>query len=404
MNCSLARIVGLAVLIANVATPASAADTAPESGTVWNQLLTGISRALVHTSRPGALAQPATVDPDPAVSVPMAVQANVLPARDLAQLYWPMHDGDWRLLEATILGEYMSLYESFEYDWWEDVFVLDSEDGEIGMGYENGNVVWYFIRLYVPGYGTATLDLNPPLVFLKGSALLNGSAWTSRSTATFEGYPITVSGSFSITKEGTDGKVTIPLGTYLDCRKLNVLSLTVSAMGYTERLSAQGFVMAPVIGYIKEAIVYSTGAFAGWGVLTQGVVDDKPVGGIAVVEITPPTVTITEPRNNLAVSNRIVLVKGTATDKSRVTNVWLQICGGRSFPTTTANQWTNWTAQAELEPGTNILCAWAADASGNSSAVVTNRVIYVLSDRLTLGTNPPAGGTVRGVANGQMLE
>ncbi|MCX6902631.1 MAG: hypothetical protein NTW03_03975, partial [Verrucomicrobia bacterium] len=67
--------------------------------------------------------------------------------------------------------------------------------------------------------------------------------------------------------------------------------------------------------------------------------------------------------------------------------------------------WTNWwRLQQRLNPGTNWVFAYAADATGNLSAVVSNQVIYVLSDHLTLMTNPPAGGTVSGVANGQMLE
>jgi hypothetical protein len=122
-------------------------------------------------------------------------------------------------------------------------------------------------------------------------------------------------------------------------------------------------------------------------------------------DLKKPELAITNPLAGLRVSNAFVNVKGWARDNDRVSQVWAKLNQGTYQPAQSANNWTNWTLPDQrLTPGTNWLLAYATDATGNRSPTVSNRVIYVLSDRLTLVTNPPAGGTIGGVASGQLLE
>jgi hypothetical protein len=123
------------------------------------------------------------------------------------------------------------------------------------------------------------------------------------------------------------------------------------------------------------------------------------------IDTKKPELAITNPVAGLRVSNAVVDVKGWARDNDRVTGLWVKLNQDTYQPAQIANNRTNWAlANQVLNPGTNWLLAYATDATGNRSATVSNKVIYVLSDRITLATNPPVGGKISGVTNGQRLE
>jgi hypothetical protein len=65
---------------------------------------------------------------------------------------------------------------------------------------------------------------------------------------------------------------------------------------------------------------------------------------------------------------------------------------------------TNWNFLATLEPGANTLVAIARDWAGNVSSPATLKATYVMLSPLTLVIDPPNGGRVLGVTNGQALE
>jgi hypothetical protein len=107
-------------------------------------------------------------------------------------------------------------------------------------------------------------------------------------------------------------------------------------------------------------------------------------------DVQRPTVTITNPPASSRQSNAMVNVMGTAKDNDRVTNVWVSVNGAGFVSAGTQNGWTNWTlVQQRLGPGTNLLWAYAADATGNLSQVATSRVVYVVSDRLVVQATGP---------------
>ena len=119
------------------------------------------------------------------------------------------------------------------------------------------------------------------------------------------------------------------------------------------------------------------------------------------IAISGPSVQVTSPTPGQRLSNAICTVVGTAPTNKLVTKVLYQLNGG-SWSEATGT--TNWSATVILVPGTNVFQVEAEDAAGNHGAMTNVSVMYVLSDRLTLLINPPAGGSVSGVANGQMLE
>ena len=85
-------------------------------------------------------------------------------------------------------------------------------------------------------------------------------------------------------------------------------------------------------------------------------------------------------------SNAVFIVIGTAGDNWQVSNVLCQINGGGWNLTSSTNGYSNWTNLVNLQPGTNVVQAFAVDAAGNYSA--TNIVIfdYVVTNQLQIRT------------------
>ena len=115
--------------------------------------------------------------------------------------------------------------------------------------------------------------------------------------------------------------------------------------------------------------------------------------------ITYPVVTY--PSTGLRWFSNSIAVRGTASDNSGVTAVLVRV-GTNEFQTAAGtNAWTNIVA---LTPGTNVIQVKAIDADMNESAIVSTRVIFVVTNSLTLAIQPPGSGRVTGVKHGQILE
>lgn len=107
-----------------------------------------------------------------------------------------------------------------------------------------------------------------------------------------------------------------------------------------------------------------------------------------------PTNTLTTPTANQRWSNLVFSATGKASDNVSVADVFYSLNGAAWTDAATTNNWTNWTAQIALAPGTNTLQAYARDHAGNFSAtnfvsfdfVVTNRLLV---SALGLGTISP---------------
>jgi hypothetical protein len=82
----------------------------------------------------------------------------------------------------------------------------------------------------------------------------------------------------------------------------------------------------------------------------------------------------------------VFTVTGTASDNLQVSNVWCQVNGSGWTEATTTNRWANWTAVVNLSPGTNLVQALAADATGNYSATNSVSFVCVLTNMLRVQT------------------
>ncbi len=116
---------------------------------------------------------------------------------------------------------------------------------------------------------------------------------------------------------------------------------------------------------------------------------------------TKPTMTITAPTSGQRWSNAVFNVTGMATDNVQVSNVMYQLNGSGWNPAATTNNWTNWTAQVNLTPGTNHLSVYAMDTSGNLSTTNQVSFVYVPVAVLTVETN--GNGTISPNYNGESL-
>lgn len=148
--------------------------------------------------------------------------------------------------------------------------------------------------------------------------------------------------------------------------------------------------------------------FAGW---TGSIVTNKPTitfmmeSGLTYtanfVDTQKPTLTISSPATGLQTSNANLTVVGKASDNVAVAAAYYQLNGSSLTPLTSANNWSNWTANLTLTPGTNIFRAYSVDTSGNVSPTSTLTVFYEVPVQLTVQTN--GRGTVSPNDNGKFL-
>ncbi len=120
-----------------------------------------------------------------------------------------------------------------------------------------------------------------------------------------------------------------------------------------------------------------------------------------ILDTTRPVVAITSPAANQRWSNSVFTVKGTAKDNLGVTNVWYQN-GGVWKAASSTNAWTNWTGDASLAAGTNIVSAYSEDWLGNRS--MTNSVSFVFVVPAPLVVQMTGQGTLTPNYNNAMLE
>jgi uncharacterized repeat protein (TIGR03803 family) len=119
------------------------------------------------------------------------------------------------------------------------------------------------------------------------------------------------------------------------------------------------------------------------------------------MDVTKPTLSITNVKAGMNVSNADFTVKGKAGDNSAVSNVLYSLNDTGWSNAMTANDWSNWTAAVTLTPGTNTIAAYAVDTTGNVSTTNTLKFFYVVNASLTVSTN--GRGTVSPNDNGALL-
>ncbi|MCX6885132.1 MAG: hypothetical protein NTX27_08835, partial [Verrucomicrobia bacterium] len=125
--------------------------------------------------------------------------------------------------------------------------------------------------------------------------------------------------------------------------------------------------------------------------------------GLAVtatfVDVQKPVLSLTTPTSGQRWSNALFSVSGKVSDNGPGGVVWYQLNGGAWG---SATGWSNWSANVTLNPGTNLISAYAQDTAGNRSPTNSAVCTYVLTAPITVTVI--GNGTVGGVTNGQRLE
>ena len=112
-----------------------------------------------------------------------------------------------------------------------------------------------------------------------------------------------------------------------------------------------------------------------------------------------PVLSLTTPTSGQRWSNALFTVTGKVSDNGPGGVVWYQLNGGAWG---SATGWSNWSANVTLNPGTNLISAYAQDTAGNRSPTNSAVCTYVLTAPITVTVI--GNGTVSGVTNGQRLE
>jgi hypothetical protein len=113
-----------------------------------------------------------------------------------------------------------------------------------------------------------------------------------------------------------------------------------------------------------------------------------------------PKVVITVPTALQKVygTNGDFTVRGTASDNLALSNVMVKVNGGSFVPANaTTNVLKSWTLPVALSSdfgGTNTIAAYSVDTTGNSSATVTVKCVYIETGALNISTNGPGKVTV----------
>jgi uncharacterized repeat protein (TIGR03803 family) len=102
------------------------------------------------------------------------------------------------------------------------------------------------------------------------------------------------------------------------------------------------------------------------------------------VDLTKPTLSITNVPAGLNVSNVAFMVKGTARGNWQVANVFYSLNGGGWSNAVTGNGWTNWSATMNLAPGTNTVAAYAVDPGGDASLTTNASLFFVVTNQLQI--------------------
>ncbi len=108
-----------------------------------------------------------------------------------------------------------------------------------------------------------------------------------------------------------------------------------------------------------------------------------------IADVTKPVIAVTSVVTNTGGVPTSLIISGTATDNIAVTNVQYSLNNAVMWTNaTTVNNWSNWTVQVSMVPGTITVSLRAVDSSGNQ-ATTTNavKIFYLATAVLTVRTN-----------------
>jgi hypothetical protein len=112
--------------------------------------------------------------------------------------------------------------------------------------------------------------------------------------------------------------------------------------------------------------------------------------------------TVTSPKAKQKVLTPTLKLAGSTKDKLPVTQVYYSLNDSVWAQAATANQWTNWTADASLQTGSNTVRVAALDAGGNLTVSKPISFTYIVYAPLTVRTN--GAGKIAPADNGKLLQ
>ena len=184
--------------------------------------------------------------------------------------YWPLHSGDYKTFRygTKTLGLSVGYYSDNEFQ------LSYSSDEDSGYEiHQKLPAAIYLTRLSVNG-GWIKISFDPDVLLFDESLLESGGSRITSTAVSQTGGHYSAVFTVKVSKAGT---VTVPAGTFFDCRSVTVTEkATVPGQG-TVTASALTAVLAPKVGMIKKLIKPGT-----WSVLESGMVggvDVRTMGG-----------------------------------------------------------------------------------------------------------------------------
>ena len=164
-------------------------------------------------------------------------------------------------------------------------------------------------------------------------------------------------------------------------------------------------VATPVIGFTFTNWVISTnwiGGVVSNNATLNFVMQSNLTLQVNFADTAKPTNTIISPTQGQSWSNQVFTIQGKASDNVAVANVYYQLNTNGWNQPTPINNWSNWQATVSLQPGNNVLQAYAVDTTGNYSITNLVNFTYILTDTLHVQTT--GQGTLTPNLSNQVLQ
>ncbi|NVN89815.1 MAG: putative Ig domain-containing protein [Desulfuromonadales bacterium] len=194
------------------------------------------------------------------------------------ETYWPLYGGDQKVFSygAESLAMTVSDYEVNQYK----IQYQTATD----MGYEIHQIGSDKIQVVLAKTGYILISFNPYINLLNESVVLNGGTITTQTTVT-QRYAGSYPATFTVVVEMA-GAVTVPAGTFTNCRSISVQKVATIPGEGTVNVSFMTAILAPGVGIIRKLVSPGT-----WAELVSGTVH-----GIDVTKTTiAPTIASSSP-------------------------------------------------------------------------------------------------------------
>jgi hypothetical protein len=258
----------------------------------------------------------------------------------------------------------------------------------------SGMVVWSNSNYTVTGLATddqAMASVNFSLNGAPYTNVLSSDGWTNWSaplnltagTNIFSVYALAANGNFSATNIVD---IVYAVSNQLNLQSFGLCEIYPSYSNAWLRIGQNYTTTAyPYNGFIFSNWTESTGApfqpCGNYSTVTFMMQTNLTLQA-NLIEWSKPTLTISSPLSGTHLSNSLATVIGTTTDPWQVATVNYRLNNGAWTPTTTTNNFTNWTSSVQLVAGTNTLNFYAVNLGGNYST--TNNLTLFSSNAVSM--------------------